>query len=90
MKQNVVEMKAVLCNDVEKFLSIIAHRKRKQMAAANNGRSVTEKRLFHGTNPDSVDPICSNGFDWRLCGMHGTVYGQGESAQDAGGMGQPL
>ena len=53
------------------------YRKRKQMAAANNSRPVLEKQLFHGTSAESIDPICRNGFDWRLCGTHGTMYGQG-------------
>ena len=45
------------------------------MEAANNGREITERRLFHGTSAESIDPICRNGFDWRLCGTHGTMYG---------------
>ncbi len=54
-------------------------RKRKQMASANNGRSLNEMQLFHGTTSDVLNAICKNGFDWRLCGTHGTVYGQGKS-----------
>ena len=36
-----------------------------------------EKRLFHGTSSDIVDAICQQGFDWRMCGKHGTTYGKG-------------
>jgi len=38
---------------------------------------VSEKFLFHGTSRNAVDAICANNFDWRVCGSHGTVYGQG-------------
>ena len=41
------------------------------------GGTVLEKRLFHGTSPETVDAICQQGFDWRMCGKHGTAYGQG-------------
>ncbi|KAM9824537.1 protein mono-ADP-ribosyltransferase PARP12 [Neosynchiropus ocellatus] len=36
-----------------------------------------EKLLFHGTNSKHVDAICLDNFDWRICGTHGTAYGQG-------------
>jgi len=42
-----------------------------------SGEPVNEKFLFHGTSKNAVDAICANNFDWRLCGSHGTVYGQG-------------
>jgi len=44
-----------------------------------NGDPVIEKFLFHGTSKNAVDAICANNFDWRVCGSHGTVYGQGNS-----------
>ncbi len=61
------------------ILSLFCFRKRKQMASANNGRSLNEMQLFHGTTSDVLNAICKNGFDWRLCGTHGTVYGQGKN-----------
>jgi len=42
-----------------------------------NGELLNEKFLFHGTSKHAVDAICANNFDWRLCGSHGTIYGQG-------------
>jgi len=55
-------------------------RKRRQMQRDNaNGEPVNEKFLFHGTSKNAVDAICANNFDWRVCGSHGTVYGQGNS-----------
>ena len=39
--------------------------------------SVAERSLFHGTSSSAVEAICRKGFDWRLCGKHGTLYGQG-------------
>ena len=51
------------------------------MAAAHTGsaeeRFVNEMRLFHGTNPEVVEAICKQNFDWRVNGKNGTVYGQG-------------
>ena len=38
---------------------------------------IDESRLFHGTQTEVIDSICKEGFDWRLCGKHGTVYGHG-------------
>ncbi|XP_029016918.1 protein mono-ADP-ribosyltransferase PARP12 [Betta splendens] len=55
-----------------------------QMKINNNGRVVTEKKLFHGTNSKNVDAICSTNFDWRICGTHGTAFGKGSYfARDA-------
>jgi hypothetical protein len=51
-------------------------RRRRQMARDSN-EPVVEKHLFHGTSRRAVDAICMNNFDWRLCGSHGTMYGQG-------------
>ena len=36
-----------------------------------------ERRLFHGTQMPYIDAICGEGFDLRLSGKHGSVYGQG-------------
>lgn len=47
------------------------------MKNSNNGRSVPEMKLFHGTDNQHVDTICHTNFDWRLCGSHGTAYGKG-------------
>ncbi|ESO10764.1 hypothetical protein HELRODRAFT_167262 [Helobdella robusta] len=47
-------------------------------------RPVNEKNLFHGTSKEAVEAICRTNFDWRLCGSHGTMYGQGSYfARDA-------
>ena len=51
------------------------------MAAAHTGsaeeRFINEMRLFHGTNPEVVEAICKQNFDWRVNGKNGTAYGQG-------------
>lgn len=41
------------------------------------GNTLEERQLFHGTSPKIVDAICQQGFDWRMCGKHATVYGKG-------------
>lgn len=44
----------------------------------DNGKQILEKNLFHGTQKNVVEAICRTNFDWRLCGSHGTMYGQGK------------
>ncbi|XP_078529399.1 protein mono-ADP-ribosyltransferase PARP12-like [Lissotriton helveticus] len=49
-----------------------------------NSKDVLEKQLFHGTKPIYLDGICHHNFDWRVCGLNGTVYGKGSYfARDA-------
>ena len=50
-----------------------------QMRQEQTRDSVDERLLFHGTSADAAHPICKSGFDWRLCGVHATAYGQGQS-----------
>ena len=47
------------------------------MAKKAGGNEPDERQLFHGTNPETVEAICQQGFDWRMCGKHGTTYGKG-------------
>ncbi|XP_073506575.1 zinc finger CCCH-type antiviral protein 1-like [Phyllobates terribilis] len=57
---------------------------KKQMEKVNQGQDVNEIRLFHGTDGKHSDAICDQNFDWRICGTHGTVYGEGSYfARDA-------
>uniref|UniRef100_A0A8C4Z3T4 Poly [ADP-ribose] polymerase n=1 Tax=Gadus morhua TaxID=8049 RepID=A0A8C4Z3T4_GADMO len=57
---------------------------REQMKTKNGGRCVAESKLFHGTDSKFIDAICCSNFDWRICGTHGTVYGNGSYfARDA-------
>jgi poly [ADP-ribose] polymerase 7/11/12/13 len=48
------------------------------MKKRNGGRSVAERKLFHGTDPKFINAICFSNFDWRICGTHGTAYGKGK------------
>ncbi|KAM8974741.1 zinc finger CCCH-type antiviral protein 1-like [Pelodytes ibericus] len=48
-----------------------------QLKKGNRGVDVAERQLFHGTSSTHVTAICNQNFDWRICGTHGTVYGQG-------------
>ena len=45
--------------------------------AKKSGKEPEERQLFHGTKPDTVKAICQQGFDWRMCGKHGTAFGKG-------------
>lgn len=47
------------------------------MQKSNGGKAVDERFLFHGTSKKYIDAICQQNFDWRICGIHGTVYGKG-------------
>ena len=37
----------------------------------------SEKRLFHGTSAHVIDAVLTQGFDFRLAGVNGTVHGAG-------------
>lgn len=48
------------------------------MIYENDGLAVVEKYLFYGTYVSVLEVICRKGFDWRVCGKNGIVYGYGE------------
>ncbi|NXH48134.1 PAR12 polymerase, partial [Dicaeum eximium] len=50
---------------------------KEKMKRQNGGKEVQEKRLFHGTDITSMETVCSQNFDWRICGRNGTNYGIG-------------
>ncbi|NXR36891.1 PAR12 polymerase, partial [Zosterops hypoxanthus] len=50
---------------------------KEKMKRENGGKEVQEKQLFHGTDIFSMKTICTQNFDWRICGSHGTGYGKG-------------
>ncbi|XP_060109793.1 zinc finger CCCH-type antiviral protein 1-like [Heteronotia binoei] len=50
---------------------------KEQMKKKKGGQDVKEELLFHGTGSSNVEAICSDNFDWRICGTNGTVYGKG-------------
>ena len=45
--------------------------------AKKAGSDPEERQLFHGTKSETANAICQQGFDWRVCGKHGTKYGKG-------------
>lgn len=47
------------------------------MNLKNAGSGVDQRYLFHGTDESFIEAICEQNFDWRICGRHGTSYGQG-------------
>lgn len=51
--------------------------RRKSRMAKKSGKEPEERQLFHGTNATIVKAICQQGFDWRMCGKHGTSFGKG-------------
>ncbi|OCT90698.1 protein mono-ADP-ribosyltransferase TIPARP isoform X2 [Xenopus laevis] len=54
-------------------------RKRAHMRqnAEENEKRLLERHLFHGTDQGSVEAICRQNFDPRMCGKNGILYGQG-------------
>ncbi|XP_056363604.1 protein mono-ADP-ribosyltransferase PARP12-like isoform X18 [Oenanthe melanoleuca] len=57
---------------------------KEKMKRENGGKEVQEKLLFHGTDITSMKTICTQNFDWRICGSNGTTYGKGSYfARDA-------
>ena len=47
--------------------------RRERMFRRLGAEGLNEKLLWHGCSGPVVLPIASNGFDWRLCGLHGTL-----------------
>jgi len=46
--------------------------------------NINERQLFHGTTSEATTKIIEDGFDWRVCGKNGTMYGKGSYfARDA-------
>ncbi|XP_034542084.1 protein mono-ADP-ribosyltransferase PARP12-like isoform X2 [Notolabrus celidotus] len=57
---------------------------KEQMKGRNGGKPVNQLYLFHGTRQSLIDAICDQNFDWRMCGVNGTLYGKGSYfARDA-------
>ncbi|NWH95730.1 PAR12 polymerase, partial [Aegithalos caudatus] len=57
---------------------------KEKMKKENGGKEVQEKQLFHGADDKSMKMICTQNFDWRICGSNGTNYGKGSYfARDA-------
>uniref|UniRef100_A0A8C5RUN1 PAR12 polymerase n=1 Tax=Laticauda laticaudata TaxID=8630 RepID=A0A8C5RUN1_LATLA len=57
---------------------------KEQMKKKKGGQKIDERLLFHGTSSPSLKAICTDNFDWRLCGTNGTIYGKGSYfARDA-------
>ncbi|XP_033888392.1 protein mono-ADP-ribosyltransferase PARP11-like isoform X2 [Acipenser ruthenus] len=52
-------------------------RKKAQLKRRNQGAEIEEKMMFHGTSHENIEAICTNNFDCRLNGSHGTVFGKG-------------
>ncbi|XP_053574721.1 protein mono-ADP-ribosyltransferase PARP11 [Bombina bombina] len=52
-------------------------RKKAQLKKKKGIAEINEQMLFHGTSNDFVNAICIHNFDWRINGMHATVYGKG-------------
>ncbi|NXO65298.1 PAR12 polymerase, partial [Phainopepla nitens] len=50
---------------------------KEKMKRENGGKEVQEKQLFHGTDVTSMETICTQNFDWRICGSNGNNYGKG-------------
>ncbi|NWZ36366.1 PAR12 polymerase, partial [Brachypodius atriceps] len=50
---------------------------KEKMKRENGGKEVQEKQLFHGTDVLTMKMICTQNFDWRICGSNGTDYGKG-------------
>ena len=51
--------------------------RRKSHLARKSGKQPEERQLFHGTDASTAEAISQQGFDWRMCGKHGTRYGKG-------------
>ncbi|XP_046559247.1 uncharacterized protein LOC124268250 [Haliotis rubra] len=58
----------------------LSHKRSMEHTAQREGltQPINEQQLFHGTDSEEVvRGICVNGFDFRVSGKNGTVYGKG-------------
>ncbi|KAK3583834.1 hypothetical protein CHS0354_022879 [Potamilus streckersoni] len=73
--------------NMELWMAYDGQKKSMKVSLERSGQTkeVDERNLFHGTDTlDTVQGICTNNFDFRVCGKHGTVYGKGSYfARDA-------
>lgn len=72
----------VLCNVFN--VTYFVFRQKEQMMKKNEGKTVNQLHLFHGTDESLVQAISEQNFDWRICGAHGTAYGKGMVGQFQG------
>lgn len=56
-------------------------RQKEEMMKKNDGKTVNQQYLFHGTDESLIEAISEQNFDWRVCGVHGTAYGKGTGGQ---------
>jgi len=68
-------------NPSQNYFSRAACDSKRHQMERDAGAVVAERFLFHGTSKHAVDAICTDNFDWRVCGSHGTVYGQGNTGK---------
>ncbi|XP_004577903.2 protein mono-ADP-ribosyltransferase PARP14 [Ochotona princeps] len=54
-----------------------SYQAKKKTMDAKNGQIDNEKRLFHGTDVDSVPHVNANGFNRSYAGKNATAYGKG-------------
>ncbi|XP_042191767.1 protein mono-ADP-ribosyltransferase PARP11 isoform X2 [Callorhinchus milii] len=52
-------------------------RKKIHLKKIRHAIDLNERMLFHGTSSEFVEAICLQNFDWRINGVHATVYGKG-------------
>ena len=63
----------------DRLKNSIYSRKKEKMVSEHSDSTLLEMKLFHGTSVDAVSGISESGFDWRLSGSHGAMYGEGEA-----------
>ncbi|KAK3583838.1 hypothetical protein CHS0354_022883 [Potamilus streckersoni] len=73
--------------NMELWMAYDGQKRSMKVSLERSGQSkeVDERNLFHGTDSlNTVLGICTNNFDFRLCGKNGTFFGKGAYfAQDA-------
>lgn len=74
LTRNLLRVGQIICHSLE---CSVLFRARQHMVDDFGKGQLNEKLLFHGTEATFAHDICSEGFDWRLCGRNGTVYGKG-------------
>ena len=67
---------SIFCNLFSMKQKMLRKRSTNVADVTGFSRDLNEQLLFHGTAQEYIEPICHQGFDWRLAGTCTCVYAQ--------------
>uniref|UniRef100_A0A3Q3XAI2 Uncharacterized protein n=1 Tax=Mola mola TaxID=94237 RepID=A0A3Q3XAI2_MOLML len=64
------------------FLWKVFQWQKEEMMKKNDGKTVNQQYLFHGTDESLIEAISEQNFDWRVCGVHGSYFARDASTSN--------